>query len=126
MRSRSILALLACVFLTFGAESETLVLNVATNGNDEWSGNLPEPTANRDDGPLATVHAALKTVLTAQRLLPDAFEGATILIRGGTYELEEPIELLPGHSGPNARRPLLIAAYPDEKPIISGGRRITG
>ncbi|MGC8990273.1 MAG: right-handed parallel beta-helix repeat-containing protein, partial [Verrucomicrobiia bacterium] len=43
-----------------------------------------------------------------------------------TYELEEPIELVPGHSGPSARRPLLIAAYPDEKPIISGGRRITG
>lgn len=126
MRSGWTLALLICVFLAFGAKSETLVLNVATNGNDEWSGSLPEPTADRDDGPLATVHAALKTVLTAQRLLPDAFEGATILIRKGTYELEEPIELLPGHSGPNARRPLLIAAYPDERPILSGGRRITG
>lgn len=106
--------------------AETIVLNVATNGNDEWSGGLAVPSSTQDDGPLATLGAALKTVLTARRLMPETVETATILVRGGTYELDEPIELLPDHSGPGPQRPLLIAAYPGETPVISGGRRITG
>ena len=32
-----------------------LQLYVATNGNDAWSGKLPEPNADGTDGPLATL-----------------------------------------------------------------------
>ncbi|HNQ87132.1 MAG TPA: right-handed parallel beta-helix repeat-containing protein [Verrucomicrobiota bacterium] len=106
--------------------ARTLVLNVATNGNDDWSGGLAVPTPSRDDGPLATLGAALKTVQALRWSQPDQFDGVTILLRGGTYEVEEPIVLLPDHAGSDAQRPLLITAYPDEKPILSGGRRITG
>lgn len=107
-------------------EAGTLVLNVATNGNDEWSGSLAAPSSDKDDGPLATLSAALKTVFAGRKMMPDAFDGATIMVRSGTYEFEEPIDLLPGHSGTSSENPLLIAAYPGEKPVLSGGRRITG
>jgi hypothetical protein len=48
--------------------------------------------------------------------------GGTIVVhlRGGTYFLDEPLVLLPDHSG------IVLAAYRGEKPVLSGGRRITG
>src|SRR5262249_10238356 len=58
-------------------------------------------------------------------------------IRGGVYELNKPITFASQDSGaplrfnemikPTAtRRDVTYAAYPGEKPILSGGRRITG
>lgn len=44
----------------------------------------------------------------------------SIQLRGGTYFLDTPLELRPEHSG--AR----FVAYRNEKPVLSGGRRITG
>ncbi|MGD1000594.1 MAG: right-handed parallel beta-helix repeat-containing protein [Candidatus Brocadiia bacterium] len=44
----------------------------------------------------------------------------TIELRGGTYFLDKPIALGPQDAG------LTLAAYRDEKPVLSGGRRITG
>jgi hypothetical protein len=49
-----------------------------------------------------------------------AGEPCTIWLRGGTYELAEPIVLEPEDSN------LAIAAYKNEKPILSGGQRLTG
>jgi hypothetical protein len=47
-------------------------------------------------------------------------EPVTVLIHGGTYLLSEPFVLTPEDSN------VTYAAYPGERPIISGGRRITG
>ncbi len=44
----------------------------------------------------------------------------TVELRGGMHFLEKPVVLGPEDSG------LTLAAYPNEKPILSGGRRITG
>jgi len=44
----------------------------------------------------------------------------TILLHGGTYFLDEPLVLQPENSG------VVLAAYGQEKPVLSGGRRITG
>ena len=44
----------------------------------------------------------------------------TVQLRGGTYFLDEPLVLRPEHSG------IVLAASRGEKPILSGGRRITG
>ena len=126
MGSRILLAWLFAAAWVAPLAAKTLVLNVATNGNDDWSGDLAVPAPSRDDGPLATLSAALKTVRAARERLPDAFDGVTILLRGGTYYLEEPLLLTPEHSGSSAQDPLLITAYPNERPILSGGRRLTG
>src|SRR6476661_7326471 len=92
-------------------------LYVAPNGNDQWTGS--SATNSGVDGPFATLSAALK----AARGLP-ANGPVEIQLRGGTYSLAAPIQLSPEDSGASADRPLRIMAYPGEKPILSGGRRI--
>ena len=126
MNHRWLLALLVAALGCARVAAKTLVLNVAPNGNDDWTGDLAFPAPNRDDGLLATLSAVFKTVEAARHRLPDSFDGVTILLRGGTYYLEEPLTILPVHSGPNSLNPLVIAAYPGERAVLSGGRPIAG
>ena len=48
----------------------------------------------------------------------------TVLIRGGTYELNQPLQFGPEDSG-TKEHSITYAAYPGEEVIISGGRTIT-
>jgi hypothetical protein len=99
---------------------------VATNGDDAWSGSLPQPELRRNDGPFATLTRARD----AARRFRET-QGVTltqpvmIYVRGGCYLLQKPFLLDATDSG-KADSPLMITAYPGEKPVISGGRRITG
>jgi hypothetical protein len=93
---------------------------VATNGNDAWSGRLAAPNRQRTDGPFATVTRAVTAVRESGSRTSNVPEHATILIREGLYFLNEPLVLGPEDSG------LLLNAYRNEKPILSGGRRING
>ena len=52
-------------------------------------------------------------------------EPVTIHLRGGTYAITEPLALSPVDSG-TQECPVTYRAYGQEKPIISGGRRISG
>jgi parallel beta-helix repeat protein len=94
---------------------------VAPNGNDAWSGAKPSPTTEGNDGPLATLDAARQHAAALFR------EGkqVTVWIRGGTYRLERPVVFGPGDSG-SADRPIIYAAYKDERPVFSGGRVVQG
>jgi len=100
-----------------------LMLYVARDGNDAWGGRLATPNGAAD-GPLATLTAARDRVrdLKGKGMLP---AGATVRIRGGTYVLDQPLAFDSRDSGaPGA--PIIYSAYPGEKVIITGGRRITG
>lgn len=108
-----------------GGFAAPLTLHVAPEGNDQWSGRLAQPNPERTDGPFATLPAALQAARQA-RQAGRAPDGVTVLLRGGVYPLAEPIILTPDDSGASAPQPLTIAAYRDEKPVLSGGRRITG
>ncbi|MEW6158317.1 MAG: right-handed parallel beta-helix repeat-containing protein [Verrucomicrobiota bacterium] len=103
-----------------------LILYVAPNGNDRWSGTRADPDSNRSDGPLATPAAALQAARLARAKATGAPERVTVILRGGVYELDEPLRIGPDDSGIAAERPFTIAAYPNEKPVLSGGRRIAG
>src|ERR1051325_3556836 len=91
------------------------VLYVATNGDDRWSGGRPVFNRRKTDGPFASLAGALTAVRREK-----GKGSVTVFIRGGTYFLREPLALTPDDSG------LTFAAYRDEKPVISGGRRIVG
>ncbi len=120
------LLLVSWIIALFAAEARPIVLNVATNGSDGWSGELAVPAFNGRDGPLATLSGALARVRSIRARSPQTVDSVTILVRGGTYPLTEPIVITPEDSGRDIARPVLISAYPNEKPVFSGGRRLTG
>ena len=124
-------------------------LFVSPEGSDNWSGRLAAPNADRSDGPLATIQAARDIVYKMKgnhwhskqkvysrrpgssiglrpqiHLDTDSFGGLTgpvvVWLRGGVYQLSEPIEFSPYDSAP-----VTYAAYPGETPILSGGVQIT-
>ncbi len=107
-----------------GAETPSADFYVAPNGNDEWSGRLPTPTADGSDGPKATLEGA-RDAIRYHKAMATLYKPFTVLVRGGTYRIAAPIRFTPDDSG-NDERPITYAAYPGEKPVISGGVAITG
>ena len=105
-------------------ESPAVNFYVAPNGNDAWSGCLPAPNAKRSDGPFATLTGARDAIRTlkAQGALT---QPVRVLMRGGIYQLSEPLVFRPEDSG-TADAPITYAAYPGEKPVLSSGVPITG
>ena len=99
-------------------------LFVATGGNDAWSGRLSEPNASRTDGPLASL-AGARDAIRALKAAGRFNEPVTVSVRGGTYFLAGPFVLTPQDSG-TADRPITYGAFRGERPLLSGGRRITG
>ncbi len=89
--------------------------HVAPNGDDANPGTRRRPFATvtraRD-----AVRAKIAAGLTAD---------VTVLIRSGTYRVAEPIVFGPEDSG-TERHSITYAAYAGEKPVIGGGRVVTG
>ncbi|MCL6520540.1 MAG: right-handed parallel beta-helix repeat-containing protein [Armatimonadetes bacterium] len=91
---------------------------VSTCGSDLWSGTLPAPNAMYTDGPFASIERAQKAARILRKRDPKC--SVKIIIRGGTYWLDKPLVFKPEDSN------TIYAAYPGEKPVLSGGRQITG
>lgn len=97
---------------------------VATNGRDDWSGRLAAPNTAHTDGPFATLTRA-RDAVRSLKVASGAAQPIRVLVRGGTYFLQEPVVFGPEDSGtPNA--PITYAGYPGEKPVLSGGLPIKG
>jgi parallel beta-helix repeat protein len=105
------------MFLALTISAAPLEIHVATNGNDNASGAM---TRRAGDGPLATLGAALRKVRAAR-----ATDGATLFIHGGVHRMSEPIVFTPEDSGRDPRSPFTIIAFEKEKPVLSGGVRLS-
>ncbi len=132
---------------------------VAENGNDAWSGTLPEPNNTKTDGPFATLKKAQEAVryLKAKVYFPKdepvekrwigsphpfgRGKDITVYIRQGFYSLSEPLVFSAADGGERVETNLpagafeyhklrdhyvTYAAYPGEKPVISGGKKVSG
>ncbi|MBN1418183.1 MAG: right-handed parallel beta-helix repeat-containing protein [Planctomycetes bacterium] len=111
-----------------GAVEETggaVMLHVAPDGNDAWSGRPPAPAPDRTDGPLATLDGARDAIRRLRATPSGSAVPVTVRVREGTYALETPFVLEPQDSG-TAEAPVTYEAYPGERPVVSGGRRLTG
>jgi len=97
---------------------------VSPNGNDGWSGKVSEPNNARSDGPFATLEAA-RDAIRRMKGSGALLRPVTVYLRGGTHVLEEPFLLTDVDSGTN-KAPITYSAYQNERPVISGGKRITG
>ncbi|MGC8830007.1 MAG: right-handed parallel beta-helix repeat-containing protein [Verrucomicrobiia bacterium] len=108
------------------AAGEQIVFYVSPDGNDNWSGRLPEPNRVKTDGALATLFGAQKRIRELKQqnngILP---QPVTVYLRGGVYFLNKTFELDWQDSG-GEKSPIVYAAYPGETPIISGGFQIKG
>ncbi|MCM8757270.1 MAG: right-handed parallel beta-helix repeat-containing protein [Candidatus Omnitrophica bacterium] len=107
---------------------------ISPQGNDQWSGTLPEPNPTRTDGPLATLAAGQKKVREL-RAKGELAWPVYVYLRQGIYYLKEPIVFTPADSGAENRPllgagqpdyPVIYAAYQNETVTLSGGRLIQG
>lgn len=76
------------------------------------------------DNPFATIQKA-RDAIRALKQEGTLKSPVTVYLLGGTYELSDPIILTTEDSG-SKECPITYRAYKNEKPIISGGREISG
>jgi hypothetical protein len=119
------ISLVAAGSISIALSAKELSIYVSPMGNDAWSGLAASPASDGKAGPLATLEMALKKARQA-RTGPGAADQVGIVLRDGFYPLSEPIRMTAEDSGASTDKPLTIAAYPNEKPILSGGRVIAG
>ncbi len=91
---------------------------VSPEGNDKNKGTKEEP--------LLTIRMAQRVAREMRRLNdPSAKGGIYICLKGGSYFLDEPLLIRPEDSG-TSESPTIIEAAPGERPVISGGIRMSG
>jgi hypothetical protein len=89
---------------------------VAPKGDDRWSGRLADP--GDGDGPFATVARAREAVRTLRKSQKEP-RTVRVVLRGGTYYLDRPLDFGPEESG-TEKAPVVYAAAPGEKVVLSG------
>jgi hypothetical protein len=95
---------------------------VSPQGKDRWSGKSADP--DKDDGPFATVERARQAVRQLLRSRKEP-QRVRVVLRGGTYFLDSPLEFGPEDSGTD-QAPVIYAAAEGERVVLSGGRRLVG
>src|SRR3990172_2399820 len=100
------------------SSSKDCAFYVSLLGKDSWSGRLPEPNAEGSDGPFANLLRARDAVRTL-KAKAQLDRPVAIWVRGGKYYLEDTFWLDCEDSG-TCECPVTYAAYPGEKPILSG------
>ena len=94
---------------------------VSPDGSDRWSGTLPEPNAAKTDGPFATLAQARDAVQAHPGRA--AAQNMLVLLRGGTYRIQETVVFGRQDSGLKDAT-VTYGAYPDEVPVLSSGAPI--
>ncbi|HUS47749.1 MAG TPA: right-handed parallel beta-helix repeat-containing protein [Phycisphaerae bacterium] len=112
------------------AEDTKADFYVAPDGSDENAGTIDKPFAS-----LARAKDAVRKLRAADRaryapLEPHIHLGlrlgeVVVMFRGGFYEMKDTVLFEPQDSG-TKDSPTIYRAYPGEKPVLSGGRKITG
>ena len=65
---------------------------VATNGEDQWSGQLDAPNAEKSDGPFATLARARDAIRQLKLAQGGGLtQPVEIQVRAGTYHMDQPL-----------------------------------
>ncbi len=99
----------------FAADLTNADFYVASDGNDDGAGSREQP--------FRTLDRARDAVRALKAQSPD--RPLTVLIRGGTYRLDQSV-VFSGRDSGSAKAPITYKAYPSETPVFSGGRVVTG
>jgi len=111
----TILFLAVFSVLAADAKPAPVVLHVAPQGNDAWSG--------QSDRPLATLPGARDWVRRLKKAGPLPAGGVRVELHAGRYELAEPLELTAADSGTPAA-PIVYQGPKGQPAVICGGRRV--
>ncbi|MBM3289535.1 MAG: hypothetical protein FJY92_05235 [Candidatus Hydrogenedentes bacterium] len=117
MRTVTAVCLLALCGAAWAEGTPSLVLYVAPNGNDAWTGTLPAPNADATDGPLATFAGARDAVRKAKASVNGPI---TVQFRAGVYRIAGAVAFGPEDSGSELAR-ITYTNFGNEKAVISGG-----
>ncbi|MBP9002245.1 MAG: right-handed parallel beta-helix repeat-containing protein [Candidatus Hydrogenedentes bacterium] len=121
-------AWLCCLVLLGGSAAfaaDPVIIHVAPDGNDAWSGSLERPTADGSDGPLASPAGALNRLRTLRASGIGRETPVRVVFREGRYPLVEPVTLTPEDSG-GPVSPVIFEANDDAEVIWDGGVPVTG
>jgi hypothetical protein len=111
------------------AQFTTANFYVATNGNDSWSGRLPSPNSQNNDGPFASLARA--QIAVEAQLKSRSTSPIVVMVRQGTYYLPlsptnpGTLNFTASDSG-TAAVPVTWENYPNEVPVVSGGVPVSG
>lgn len=106
------------------SSGDTVLFYVAPNGDDSWSGTLEQANSTQTDGPFATLQQARDAIRQLKSQQGGTLQQpVTVFVRGGTYFLSETLKFTFEDSGTEAF-PITYKAYPNENPVISGGKLI--
>jgi len=122
---RRFIAVLSLGLIT-AAASPCADLFVAPYGSDAWSGRLDAQNDDKSDDPLATVKQAQEAVRKVRHHEPKRTGAIVVMLRGGTYFLDKCLVFSAKDSGTPEEVLVVYKAYPDELPVLSGGKPITG
>jgi parallel beta-helix repeat protein len=104
---------------------EKVILYVSLIGNDSWSGKMADSNVNNTDGPFRTFERAKLEIEKLNKTEKIAVESITILIRGGTYSVNETVIFTRNHSDKKGS-PTIWKNYNNEKVKLAGGKEING
>ena len=104
------------IFLLIASAGHAADIYVSPTGSDFNDGSK--------DKPLATLNMALRKARELRRLNdPSIANGIHLILKGGRYQLTEPVFIWPEDGG-TAISPTTIEAAPNEQPVLSGGIEI--
>ncbi len=116
VRLAGIPLLAALALLVVGpAFAAEVVVYVAPTGDDAGDGSRAKPMAS-----LIGARDVVRRLRAAGRTGP-----VRVVVADGTYRVTEPLVLTPEDGG-SAEAPIRYEAVPGAKPVLSGGRKITG
>ena len=115
---KNLKAILFVLLMLSALQNYAVDIWVSPSGSDQNTGTKEQP--------LATLNMALRHARELRRLNDASVNsGINIIIKGGNYQLFEPVVIRPEDSG-TAASPTIIQAAPGEKPVLSGGVNVTG
>ena len=109
---------------TASRAAEEIILHVAPDGNDAWSGHSARPSTGKSDGPLASLAGARDAIrkFKAQGQLERPVH---VRFAAGSYQMTEPVDFGPGDSG-SAAAPVSYEAAAGARPVLTCGRAVVG
>lgn len=119
--SLCLLIFFVTLFSCYGGNDTTADFYISPHGSDSWSGRFSKPTANKDDGPFATLEKARDAV---RELKKHKAGNILVYLRGGSYQLNQTVVFSVNDSGSDQGM-ITYAAYPGEIPVFSSAKKIS-